>query len=110
VSISIDWQVNESTLPLVGVFGRYASLTITYSGLDGVNAGTKTVLAQDMLSDGPPTDVTARVQLMQGTTQLSVHVPGQVIDEVGTASRSNAKDMSDPGLVLVVKTDDAAAS
>ena len=61
---------------------------------------------------GPPTDITARVLVSQSTggTGLLVRVPGAVIDEVGTAARSNAKDVSDPGLVLAIKTDDVATS
>lgn len=75
----------------------------------------RTVLAQDLLSNGSPTDISSRVHVIEpgqaggnskGPTNLTVRVPGAVIDEAGTAARSNAKDVSDPGLVLAIKSDD----
>ena len=86
--------------PLVGVFGRYASLTIHFP----LAAVGKRVLAQDLLSDGPPTDVTAQVAIShrQGSG-VALRIPGALIDTVGTAARSNPKDVSDPGLVLSVQ-------
>jgi len=68
-----------------------------------LNLSAVQVLAQDLMSDGPPTDITSRVVTVQRLNGLLVRIPGAVIDTVGTAARSNAKDVSDPGLVLSVR-------
>lgn len=115
VSIVVDWLANGS-LPLIGVFGRYDTLTITFTQLTGKmatvqegaayasTAAAVVVLAQDLLSTGPPMDVSDRVEVkaQSGRASLQVRISGSLIDEVGTSARSNEKDVSDPGLVLMV--------
>eukprot|EP01043_Picozoa_sp_COSAG02_P035612 COSAG02_NODE_2561_length_8528_cov_8.976391_5_plen_374_part_00 len=115
VSMIVDWLANGS-LPLIGVFGRYDTLTIAFKQFSNTtwmastqragDASSNTiVLAQDLLSNGPPTDISHRVLIEEhvwGGASLRVGIPGAVIDEVGTSGRSNTKDVSDPGLVLMV--------
>lgn len=99
-----DGKSGPAELPLVGVFGRFAALTLVF---DPAPAGAPscTVLAQDLIADSPR-DITALVTLNQGKAApggtLSVMLPGAVIDQVGTAGRSRAGELSDPGLVMRV--------
>jgi|EP01047_Picozoa_sp_COSAG01_P055241 hypothetical protein len=115
VSINIDWPGNGSDFPLVGVFGRYGNLDVHFAkapdagavDLIGGSSGMVQILAQDLLSDGPPIDITSRVeQHLDGG--LLIRIPGALIDTVGTAAKSNSKDVSDPGLVLSVRSIDTS--
>jgi hypothetical protein len=77
----------------VGIFGKYASLTLkSASDLNG-----KRILAQDLAGD-TPVDITAEVKVSGGT----LIIPGRVIQRAGTMAASPG-DVSDPGLVLVVE-------
>jgi len=76
----------------VGIFGEYASLTITVSSdLTG-----KQILAQD-LAGSEPVDITKEVKAGNG----SLSIPGAVIHRVGLMA-AKPGDISDPGLVLVI--------
>lgn len=76
----------------VGIFGRYASLTLkSTSELSG-----RRILAQDLAGD-TPVDITAEVRIAGGT----LTIPGSVLQRIGLMAAS-AGDVSDPGLVLVV--------
>lgn len=88
----ISLEVGELNRP-VGVFGKYGSLTlVTTSSLAG-----KRILAQD-LAGKTPVDITAEVKLDGGR----LTIPGAVIHRVGLMA-AKPGDISDPGLVLVVK-------
>jgi hypothetical protein len=77
----------------VGIFGEYASLTLaTTSDLAG-----KQVLAQD-LAGNTPADITAEVKIAGG----KLTIPGAVLHRVGLMA-ARPGDLSDPGLVLIVK-------
>ena len=80
----------EAQLPLVGVFGRYRSLTLRTPA----SRRAPRVLAQDLAGD-ELRDITARVQ----ATATEVVIPGEVIHETGL-SAATPGDISDPGLVL----------
>jgi hypothetical protein len=76
----------------VGIFGEYASLTLTTSSpLVG-----KHILVQD-LAGSTPVDITAEVKISQDR----LTIPGAVLHRVGL-SAAKPGDISDPGLVLVV--------
>ncbi|GHB84889.1 hypothetical protein [Persicitalea jodogahamensis] len=77
----------------IGIFGHYKSLTLVFE--EDLSAGT-TVYAQDLLAE-QSADITKKVTL-SGKTMT---IPGEVIDQVGTASASEG-DISAPGLVLKV--------
>jgi hypothetical protein len=77
----------------VGVFGEYASLTLsTTADLAG-----RPILAQD-LAGHTPVDITAEVKIDGG----KLTIPGPVIHRVGLMA-AGPGDISDPGLVLAVK-------
>lgn len=80
----------EALRPLVGVFGRYRSLTLRTPGL----GRAPKLLAQDLAGD-TPYDITSRVSV----TATEVVIPGEVIHEIGLAAASPG-DISDPGMVL----------
>lgn len=76
----------------IGIFGEYASLTLTTtSALQGTR-----ILAQD-LAGTAPVDITGDVKIANGR----LIIPGAVIHRVGLMA-AKAGDVSDPGLVLVV--------
>ncbi len=77
----------------VGIFGEFASLTLTTTG----GLAGKQILAQD-LAGHTPVDITAEVKVDGGT----LTIPGPVIHRVGLMAASPG-DLSDPGLVLAVK-------
>jgi hypothetical protein len=78
----------------IGVFGEYASLTLaTTSDLAG-----KRILAQD-LAGNTPVDISGEVK---ESDNGNITVPGPVIHRVGLMA-AKPKDISDPGLVLVVE-------
>lgn len=88
--ITVD--VGELNRP-VGIFGEYASLTfVTMSPLAG-----KRILAQD-LAGNMPVDITSEVTIAPGRLTM----PGEMIHRVGRMA-ARPGDISDPGLVLVVK-------
>jgi hypothetical protein len=77
----------------LGVFGRYASLTLEVPGAIDLR-----VWAQD-LAAGEAIDVTSRVQLDAGEVTL----PGALIDEVGRMAQDRS-DPSAPGLVVTLRS------
>lgn len=98
-----DAKRGAAQLPLVGVFGRFAALTLVFDPAPAA-APSCTVLAQDLIADSA-TDITALATLKAAPGaggSLSVMLPGAVIDQIGTAGRSRAADLSDPGLVIRV--------
>ena len=117
VSVVVDWLDATGGLPAVGVFGRYHSLTVTLlrpptgTGTGAVPLAQLRIWGQDLLSDGPPTDITANCTIRLGAgptdgdnadSSIAVVVPGGVIDRVGTAEATRPSDVSDPGLVLSI--------
>ncbi|MCB9384552.1 MAG: hypothetical protein H6509_08050 [Bryobacterales bacterium] len=78
----------------IGVFGHYQTLVLRFG--EALPAGAR-IWAQDLLAD-EATDVTSRVR-MDGAV---LEIPGELIDEVGTAAAS-AGDISAPGLVLSIR-------
>jgi len=88
--VSLD--IGELSRP-IGIFGRYASLTL----ITPTNLAGKRILAQD-LAGKMPVDITADVKLGDGT----LTIPGAVIHRVGLMA-AKPGDVSDPGLVLVVE-------
>ena len=87
----ITLQVGKLT-GLVGVFGRYKSLTLIF---DTALAG-KTVLAQDILSLHS-TNITDKVK----ASGNSLTIPGELIEKIGLAEATPG-DKSDPGMVLSI--------
>ncbi|MCL4794115.1 MAG: hypothetical protein KJZ84_06115 [Bryobacteraceae bacterium] len=80
----------EALRPLVGIFGRYRSLTLRTPAL-----GTAPrLIAQDLAGDEPQ-DITDLVMV----TATEVVIPGDVIHRVGLSAGSSG-DISDPGMVL----------
>lgn len=77
----------------VGIFGKYASLTLTTTS----NLTGKRILAQD-LAGKTPVDITSEVKVSEGR----LTIPGAVIHRVGLMA-AKPGDNSDPGLVLVVE-------
>ena len=104
-------RTDRGGFPLVGVLGRFASLTLLFDAQHGQHEGGESrgragvvvscaVVAQDLLSSNA-SDVTARVQMVQGADgAVALTLPGVLIDAVGTEGCSSADDVSDPGLVL----------
>jgi len=89
----ITVQVKDAS-KLIGIFGHYQSLTLTFSGsLDQV----KHIWAQDLLADHP-TDILSQVSI-QGN---SLTLPGKLIDTLGTSSGDHG-DISVPGMVLLLE-------
>ena len=76
----------------IGVFGDYASLTLT------LPTGTKLtgykVWAQDLAGE-TPVDITNKIAIQKNT----ITIPGNVIRQVGLSAKT-AGDLSDPGLVM----------
>jgi hypothetical protein len=89
-------DISLDTGPLnrpIGIFGRYASLTlITTSDLAG-----RRILAQD-LAGNTPVDITPQVIIAPGR----LTIPGPILHRVGLMA-ARPGDISDPGLVLVVE-------
>eukprot|EP00656_Telonema_subtile_P014004 TRINITY_DN17120_c0_g1_i1.p1 TRINITY_DN17120_c0_g1~~TRINITY_DN17120_c0_g1_i1.p1 ORF type:complete len:352 (-),score=60.36 TRINITY_DN17120_c0_g1_i1:88-1143(-) len=81
--------------PRIGVFGKFASLTIDFSA---VAASSCRVWAQDLASN-EATDVTE--QLSWDGRML--RVSGTLIDSLGTAAKSRVDDVSPPGLLLALR-------
>jgi len=77
----------------VGIFGRYKSLKLKLSE----EVGKCRVLAQDLAGDRA-VDITERVKL-EGETII---LPGHLLRRVGLSAASEG-DISEPGLVLVIK-------
>lgn len=86
-------EAGDGTQP-VGVFGHYRSLTINFSR---AVAGSR-VLAQD-LAGTEAADITSRVQRV-GTN--GIRLPCELIEQIGRSAASPG-DVSDPGLVLVLR-------
>lgn len=85
----VTWNVGSAQGPY-GVFGRFKTLTLTFSqSVKGVR-----VLAQD-LSGELATDITSHVEIERNAITLS----GTLIEHVGL-SAATAGDLSDPGLVI----------
>ena len=97
---------------VIGIFGRYKSLTLegnqdvvfgtapeTVSDVvpEGVNRKLIKILAQD-LADDKAYDITEFVVTAGG----KITVPGTVIDEIGTLAQPR-EDTSEPGLVLKIQ-------
>ncbi len=80
----------EALRPLVGIFGRYRSLTLRTPAL----GKAPRLMAQDLAGD-EPVDITPRVMV----TATEVVIPGDVIHEVGLMA-ARPGDISDPGMVL----------
>ncbi len=79
--------------PAIGIFGQYKSLTFTFDkSIEG-----KKVLAQD-LAGSKATDVTKQVSIKGNTLML----PGSLIARIGLQA-STPGDLSDPGLIIVIK-------
>jgi len=78
----------------IGIFGRYRSLTLELPA----SPGAVRVLAQDLAGDQGE-DITDQVRMKGGT----IVIPGSVIDRTGLRAAS-ARDVSDPGLVVVLGT------
>lgn len=89
-----DVRVQGATLGKpVGVFGRYKNLSIELEG----KGKPKAIWAQDLASD--------RAENIIGKVRIDgrvVTLPGSLIDRIGLAA-AHAGDVSDPGLVIVVK-------
>jgi hypothetical protein len=88
--VSLD--VGTSRGPF-GIFGHYRSLTLRFL----LPVGTVRILAQD-LAGGNATDITSQVIIKDNTLTL----PGALIDKVGL-SAATPGDLSDPGMVLVIR-------
>ena len=84
----------ENVKALIGVFGDYQELIITYPR--PLKAKTR-ILAQD-LRGKCPVDISSRVRIERNRLIL----PGTLIHEVGTMDGSSG-DVSAPGLVLCIK-------
>jgi len=81
---------------MIGIFGIYGSLTLTFSqSIEG-----KAILAQDLKADALM-DITARVAI-DGN---SISLPGELITEIGTA-QNPAGDKSEPGLLLLIGSEE----
>jgi hypothetical protein len=77
----------------VGIFGIYASLTLV--GDDSL--ASRQIWAQD-LNGEHPVDITGKV-VIEGKRLL---IPGNVIDQIGLQD-ATAADLSEPGMVLVIR-------
>lgn len=88
----VTLQVGSAPGP-IGIFGRYRSLTLRFDA--PVNAVR--ILAQDLAGQSAE-DITSRVTIKGNTLTL----PGALIEKVGLSAHSQG-DMSDPGLVLVIR-------
>jgi hypothetical protein len=84
---------NVGNATTIGVFGVFAQLTLRFK--DPIDHCQ--VLAQD-LAGNDPTEITAQVAI--GGTSLAL--PGELISKVGL-SAAHADDLSEPGLVLVIR-------
>lgn len=80
----------EALRPLVGVFGRYRSLTLRTPGL----GKAPRILAQDLAGETPH-DITSRVSV----TATEMVIPGEVLHPIGLEA-AHAGDISAPGVVL----------
>ncbi len=79
----------------VGIFGYYDELVITYESLP---LRPFRILAQDLASDRA-WDITDAIQV-KGT---QITLPGELITRIGQTANDGAQDLSDPGLVLLIK-------
>lgn len=77
----------------IGVFGRYKSLSIRFDG----KSKPKAIWAQDLASEKSE-NIIDQVRVDGGVVTLS----GELIDRIGLAA-AHKGDVSDPGLVIVVK-------
>ncbi|WP_276088319.1 hypothetical protein [Pedobacter sp. JY14-1] len=77
----------------IGIFGRYNQLTFQFSSPKQI----KTVLAQDLAGD-EVVNITGTVRMQDD----QLIIPGKVIDEIGLMSATKG-DLSEPGMVLVIK-------
>ena len=96
----------ELQLPPIGVFGSFGSLALGF--LPGTARHISAVQAQDLRGD-EAVDITKDVVI--DAKEDTVTLSGALIASVGTAART-AGDLSEPGLVVVVrlKTDEDTAS
>lgn len=91
VNKKADVKLNAGDLTgLIGVFGYYGSLQLTFNQ----NLTGKTVLAQDLLADEAQ-DITSKVTINGNT----ITIPGSVLEQVGLSAATKG-DTSLPGLVL----------
>lgn len=87
----VSIHVND-TPALVGIFGRYKSLTIIYPVK--LNRRQFHVYGQD-LAGNAAMDITRRVKIKED----KLVIPGEVISEIGLASATSG-DLSEPAMVL----------
>ncbi|MDQ2798554.1 MAG: hypothetical protein M3Y13_02800, partial [Armatimonadota bacterium] len=95
----VTLQVGRYSGP-IGIFGRYHSLTLAF---DKSMAGHR-MLMQDLAGDVPQ-DITRLVR----ASGDRVIIPGALIDRIGR-SAATPGDKSDPGLVLVIRTNPRASA
>ncbi len=77
----------------IGVFGQYRNLCLSFAA----PLGKVRVLAQD-LAGAQAEDITAQVTIKDATLRL----PGPLLKRVGLSAATKG-DISDPGLVLVIR-------
>jgi hypothetical protein len=85
-------QLGSSNGP-IGIFGRYRSLTLQ----SAAPFGKVHVFAQDLAGDRSE-DITSKVKIKANKVEL----PGSLIEEIGLKAATKG-DVSDPGLVLVIR-------
>ncbi len=88
----VTLKLNELP-PLIGVFGRFRTLTFTFT--KPLSAGAQ-IWAQDLAGD-QATEISGRVKIAGQNLVL----PGNLIDEVGL-SAATPGDVSDPGCVIAI--------
>jgi hypothetical protein len=85
-------QIGSAKGP-IGIFGHYRSLTLQ----SATPFGEVRILAQDLAGEQAE-DITSQVIIRANTLTL----PGALIEKVGLRAASQG-DISDPGLVLVIR-------
>ena len=91
-SADVTMQISSAKGP-IGIFGHYRSLTLQCAA----PIGQALILAQDLAGDQAE-DITSQVVIKANTLIF----PGIMIEKVGLRAASPG-DLSDPGLVLVIR-------
>jgi hypothetical protein len=91
-------RAGAKTLPPIGIFGVFEALSLVFE--PGTLANVKEVYGQDLRGDAAST-LTGSVGINR--THDVLIIEGRIIQSVGTAAMSSPKELSEPGMVLVLE-------
>ena len=88
--------------PLVGLLGRYASVTLHFEGLSDFGGGPS-VSGRDMVAPAGSERVLTAADGLIWQDAKTLRIDGSAVEQLGLAARGRPDDVSAPGLALWLK-------